>query len=411
MNKKSILTFIVVFLVINFIFNYFFHGSDSTPTDTSNYTIATSKKEYGQDDLVEVKIKNNTKTQATVTNDCPAEPLSVSAYVNNAWTPKTVSAEIKCPQVGNTILKPGEETSIKYSSWNHMLFGDVGRYKISATITPDDGTPPVTLESPEFEVKPQGWFGIAWHTVVYQPLFNALIFIASILPNHDFGWSIILFTILIRTLLLVPSQKALKSQRKMQELQPKLNRIREKYADNQEMIAKETMELWKENKVNPAGSCLPLLIQFPILIAIYQVIQNGLNPDNHYLLYTALQNFSLSNVSVNFLGILDLTSINTFVLPLIIGTLQFLQMRLAIYRAEKNKVKTDDKDKSAKKSETEIANQMMIYVMPVMIALFTASAPAGIGLYWGISTLYGIFQQLVVNRQVDTEKVKVKVVN
>lgn len=411
MNKKSILTFIVVFLIINFAINFFYRGNDvASPLNTGNFGIETTKKEYGQDDLVEVKIKNNTKSNATIANECPSEPLSITTYKDNVWIPKTVIAEIKCPNTQATVLKPGEETTILYSSWNHALFGEIGRYKISATIQPEDGSAPVTVETPEFEVKPQGWFGAIWHTLFYQPLFNALMFIASILPNNDFGWSIILFTILIRTLLLVPSQKALKSQRKMQELQPKLNRIREKYSDNQEMIAKETMELWKEHKVNPAGSCLPLLIQFPVLIAIYMVIQNGLNPDNHYILYGALQNFSLATVNINFLGILDLTSINTFVLPLIVGVLQFLQMRLAIYRNEKTTKTTEEKPEK-KKSETQMANEMMIYVMPVMIALFTASAPAGIGLYWGISTLYGIVQQLVVNRQVETESVKVRVVS
>lgn len=412
MNKKSILTFIVVFLIINFAFNFFNRGNDAaSPLNTGNYGIETTKKEYGQNDAIEVKIKNNTKSKATIANDCPSEPLNVSTYKDNAWTPKTVSAEIKCPNTEPTVLNPGEETTIHYSSWNHMLFGELGRYKISATIQPEDGSTPVTVEAPEFEVKPQGWFGSIWNSLFYQPLFNALIFIASILPNNDFGWSIILFTILIRTILLVPSQKALKSQRKMQELQPKLNRIKEKHGDNQEMVAKETMELWKEHKVNPAGSCLPLLIQFPVLIAIYQVIQNGLNPDNHYLLYQALQHFSLSTVNINFLGILDLTSINTFVLPLLVGVLQFLQMKLAIFRAEKKKKDSkEDTEKASKKSETQMANEMMIYVMPVMIALFTASAPAGIGLYWGISTLYGIVQQLVVNRQIESESTKVRVV-
>jgi YidC/Oxa1 family membrane protein insertase len=263
------------------------------------------------------------------------------------------------------------------------------------------------LETTEFEIKPQGWFGYIWTTVFFQPIYNVLIFIASVVPFNDLGLAIILLTILIRTILLLPSQKALKSQRKMNELQPKLAKIKEKYKDNQEMIAKETMALWKEYKVNPFGSCLPLLIQFPVLIALFYVIQDGLNPNNAFLLYEPLKHFSLQNIHVNFLNILDLTKINSIVLPLFVGGLQFLQMKLTM--ATKKDKKEDNNEKKAKGSEMEMAGKTMMYIMPVMIAIFTASVPAGVGLYWSVSTIYGIAQQIVVNKQVDDEKVKVKV--
>jgi len=137
------------------------------------------------------------------------------------------------------------------------------------------------------------------------------------------------------------------------------------------------------------------------------VIQSGLNPDNAHLLYGSLSQFRLSEINVNFLGILDLTKVNAFVLPLFVGGLQFLQMKLAIIRSGKKKETEGAKEK---KSETEMANQMMIYVMPVMIAVFTASVPAGVGLYWSISTAYGIAQQLIVNKQVSAETASVRVI-
>jgi YidC/Oxa1 family membrane protein insertase len=227
------------------------------------------------------------------------------------------------------------------------------------------------------------------------------------MPFHDLGLAIILLTIIIRTLLLLPSHKALKSQRKLQEIQPHLTHLREKYKDNQEMLAKETMAIWKEHKVNPFGSCLPLLIQFPILIALFYVIQTGLNPDNSYLLYEPLKGFSIANINVMFMGFLDLTKVNAFALPLFVGAMQFLQMKLAMAKSEKNKAK----DNKPKKNETEMMNNMMLYVMPVMIAVFTASVPAGVGLYWSVSTMYGIVQQLGVNKQVSGEKAKVRVIN
>ena len=163
-----------------------------------------------------------------------------------------------------------------------------------------------------------------------------------------------------------------------------------------------------EHKVNRMGCCLPLLIQFPILIALYYVVQNGLNPDNANLLYGGLQNFDYSKINVIFLNILDLTKINIFVLPLFVGGLQFLQMKLALVR---NKKKAEsNKDQAPKKSEMDAANGMMLYFMPAMIAVFTASVPAGVGLYWSTSTLYGIAQQMVVNAKADKDKTKVRVI-
>lgn len=213
---------------------------------------------------------------------------------------------------------------------------------------------------------------------------------------HDLGFAIILLTLLIRLVLLVPSQRAIVSQRKMQELQPKLDAVKKKYEGNQERIAQETMLLWKENKVNPLGSCLPIVIQFPILIALYYVIMNGLNPNNAYLLYAPLKNFDLSVIHANFLGILDLTRANTLVLPLIVGALQFFQLKLATMK--KKKPQEQDQKAPLKGSEMETVNKSMTYIMPVMIALFTLSVPAGVGLYWGISTLFAVGQQLVANR-------------
>ncbi|HLG25597.1 MAG TPA: YidC/Oxa1 family membrane protein insertase, partial [Candidatus Gracilibacteria bacterium] len=332
------------------------------------------------------------------------------------WQPVTKNVTLDCSTTADTILEPGQETTIQYTSWAHSIFGETGIYKISATIdVPDDATKNSVIESNEFEIKPEGFLGTLWTGGFYQPIYNVLIFLISIMPGHDLGLAIILLTIIIRTILLIPSHKALKSQRKLQELQPRLNHLKEKHKDNQEALAKETMLLWKEHKVNPFGSCLPLVIQLPVLIALFYVIQSGLNPDNAYLLYGGLQGFSLSNINVNFLGILDLTKINSIILPLLVGGLQFVQMKLAMMRTEKKK-KDAPADKEKKKSEMEMANQMMIYFMPIMIALFTASVPSGVGLYWCVSTLYGIAQQFVVNRQVSGEKgenpegVKVRVV-
>lgn len=367
----------------------------------------TTKKEYSQQELVTITIRNNTDFDATIKEECPDEPLDVFKKEKGEWTTIQNTKENGCESTEDHQIKAKEEITIDYKGWNHALFGETGIYKVSANIeVSEDNSKSKSYESNEFEVKSQGWFSFLWTAGFYQPVYNGLIYIASVLPGNDLGWAIILLTILIRTILLIPSHRAMKSQRRVQELQPKLNKLKEKYKDNQEALAKETMMLWKDNKVNPLSSCLPLLIQFPFLIAIFYVIQSGLNPDNVHLLYGPLKGFSLTNINTNFFGILELTKVNAFVLPLIVGGLQFFQMKLSMMR---NKKKGDDKKKKSG-GEMEMANQMMIYFMPVMIALFAASVPAGVGLYWSTSTLYGIAQQFIVNRQIETESSKVRVI-
>jgi YidC/Oxa1 family membrane protein insertase len=116
-----------------------------------------------------------------------------------------------------------------------------------------------------------------YNDIIYRPLLNLLVFFYNIIPGHDIGVVIILITIFIRLLLAPSFHKSLKSQKAMNELQPKLNEMREKHKDNKEAQAKAMMDLYKEHKINPLSSCLPLLIQLPILIGLYQVFRVALN--------------------------------------------------------------------------------------------------------------------------------------
>jgi YidC/Oxa1 family membrane protein insertase len=404
--KKNILNFVLIFLIVILVVNSYLKPKEEQGASAKKeISLTPVQKEFGQKDLVSAEIKNNTDQVVTLKNECPQEPLDVFRYINGEWTKLHKTAVISCAETKDLTLKPGEKYLISYNSWNYALFHDLGRYKLTATVLMN--AEEKTIESPEFEIKPQGIFSYLWTTLFYQPLYNILILLISIAPGKDLGLAIILLTMIIRTILLIPSQNALKSQRKMQEIQPKLNKIREKYKNNQEMIAKESMAIWKEHKVNPLGSCLPLVIQFPVFIAIFYVVREGLNPDNSYLLYDFLKNFSFENINVNFLGILDLTKINLIMLPLIVGGLQFLQMKLTTSGTKK----PDENKQEAKKtkSEMEIATGTMTYIMPVIVAIFTASVPAGVGLYYATSTIYGIIQQLVVNKQSTKGKAKVKV--
>lgn len=387
MNKKTlnnILKFLVIFLIVNYIYGVFVPKQTSTTT-VEPVRVVMSNNEYGKEALVTATIENNTDKDITIQNDCPGEPLDVYTYSSGEWKQVQANPTITCKSEKTITIKTKTSLKVPYDNWNYALFGNNGRYKVS--FKADDGK---QYESPEFTVVDQNILKWLWTTFFYQPIYNVLIFLTAKLPYHDLGFAIILLTIIIRVILLVPSQKALKSQKKMQELQPKLEEIKEKHKGDQQRISMETMELWKTHKVNPFGSCLPLLIQFPVFIALFYVVGSGLNPDHAHLLYSGFVAVAFNEINTNFLSILELTKPNTFVLPLIVGLLQFVQMKMTM---KKNTAK------AGKKSDMDMANSAMVYVMPIMVAFITVSVPAAAGLYWATSTLFGIAQQYVVNKE------------
>lgn len=388
---KQTLIFLVIFLIINYIFS-FFSSPEKEVAESGNLVFITTDTEYSRSSIVTLEIKNNTKEDILIPSECPNEPFNVYRYENNEWIQKTSTPKLDCGEAKDFILKPTEETKISYSEWNYSLFSELGRFKIEFP-TKINGKEKIVTTN-EFTIKEEGIFSKLWTGLIYRPIYNALIFLTSILPAHDLGWAIILLTIIIRTLLLAPSQKAMKAQKKMQEIQPKINQIKEKHKGDQQKIAMETMALWKEAKVSPMGSCLPLLMQIPFLIAIFYVTRDGLNPDNTYLLYKQYANFAISDINPIFLGILDLRKVEIYFLPILVGGLQFLQMKLSMSRNVKGQAQ----------NELMKANNMMLYFMPVMLAVFAASFPAGVALYTATSTIYGIIQQIIVNRSGDGKK-------
>ena len=138
--------------------------------------------------------------------------------------------------------------------------------------------------------------------ILTQPMFNGFVALYNLIP--DVGVVILVITILIKLILYPLTKSSIKSQKALTDLQPKLNELKEKYKDDKQRVAQETMRLYKENKVNPFASCLPLLIQLPILIALYYVLQIALKGDQFGLLYSFMNNpGSINRIS---LGLFDL---------------------------------------------------------------------------------------------------------
>ena len=385
-----ILFFALVFLLILQFFGNK-NGSDQNAEDI----VLSGKDSFSIGQQVMVDIKNNTDSEISIPLSCPNNPLEVSYYENGEWLMKDSQIdEPFCDQYPENItIAAGKNYQLEYSRWNWDLFSEQGKYKVSL-ITEKDGTEKVY--SHEFNVDTPSLIKRIWVEGLYRPIFNVLVFLISILPHHSLGWGIILLTLLIKLILLGPNHKALRAQKQMQKIQPQLEALKIKYKNDPQRLTQETMSLWKKYKVSPMSSCMPMLIQFPILIALFYVVKDGLDVVNPMILYSNLRFFDLQSIDPNFLGIIDLTQINLIVLPIIVGGLQFLQMHLTL-----GKQKEVTPAKQGDINPLPMMNKMMKYFMPGMIAVFTASLPAAVGFYWGTSTLFGIVQQLFVNRMKD----------
>src|SRR3989338_8199784 len=236
-----------------------------------------------------------------------------------------------------------------------------------------------------------------YNTFFYEPLFNLLVVLHNIIPGHDLGVAIVVLTVIIRLVLYPLSLKSIHAQKAMQDLQPKLDHIKKQYANNKEKQAEETMRLYKEEKINPLSSCLPVLLQLPFLIALFHVFQNGTKPESLASLYAFVPHPGAIS-SVGFYGLLDL-SVKSPVIAILAGLAQFWQGHMLLRRRPvvKNEA-TKDED------FTTIMNQQMTYVMPVVTASFAWSFPAGLGVYWFLSTLLLAIQQWYLFQEKDHKK-------
>lgn len=230
-----------------------------------------------------------------------------------------------------------------------------------------------------------------YHEGIYRPILNLLVVLYNHIPGHDIGLVIILVTIIIRLLLAPLFHKSLKGQKAMNALQPKLNDLREKHKGDKEAETRAMMELYREHKINPLSSCLPLLVQLPILIALYQVFVKALR-GNLEGLYHFVQNPGVLNPK--FLHFIDLSQPN-WIFALLAGITQFWQSRMMM----PSQPSTDATMKAMSVQTT--------YVLPAISFIIALKLPAGLPLYWIITTLFAIGQQYYINRIHDAEKVQV----
>jgi len=233
-----------------------------------------------------------------------------------------------------------------------------------------------------------------FHEGLYRPLFNLLIWLYDVIPGADIGFAIIALTVLVKLALWPLTNASLKSQKALQDLQPKLDALKTEHKEDKEKLAKAMMELYAKEKVNPLSSCLPILVQIPILIALYRVLSDGLHAESLAALYPFVHN--PGSINALFLGIVNLGQ-RSIPLAVLAGGFQFWQTRMLIARRPPKPVRGTE----GAKDEEMLAsmNQSMLYFMPVMTVVIGASLPGGLTLYWVAINVVSIVQQYLVFRK------------
>ncbi len=240
-----------------------------------------------------------------------------------------------------------------------------------------------------------------WNTVLYGPLLNALAFLVSVVPGGDVGLAVIILTILVKLLIFPLSQKSIESQVAMNLLAPEINKIKESGASKEEQ-AKMTFELYKRHKTNPFSGCLLILIQLPIIFALYYVFFKGINFDSE-LLYSFIK--VPEKMNMLFLGFLEISGKSLF-LALLAGVSQYLQ---AYFMPKPPAIKNSSSPTFAE-SFGKSMNMQMKYVFPFVVAFIAYTISGAVALYWITSNLFAVGQQIYVNKNeksVLDEEVKV----
>jgi len=229
-----------------------------------------------------------------------------------------------------------------------------------------------------------------FHEILYRPLFNALIFLYQYFSFHDLGIAIILLTIVIRLILFPLFYKGAKDQAIMQRLAPKIKEIQNNHKNDREKQAKALMDLYRQHRVSPFSGFLLLLIQLPILIALYRVFLAGFSVEALNNLYSFISKPEFLNHS--FLGVIDLSK-KSFLIIAAAAVIQYFQGKLSV-------VKTNKPFKDL--TTTERMSRQMIYFGPILtiIFLYFFNLPSAVALYWLTTSAFSVIQQIMINKKI-----------
>ncbi|OGY68233.1 MAG: hypothetical protein A3H63_01835 [Candidatus Harrisonbacteria bacterium RIFCSPLOWO2_02_FULL_45_10c] len=232
-----------------------------------------------------------------------------------------------------------------------------------------------------------------FQTIFFDPLFNGLVALYNTVAFHDLGLAIIFLTLIIRIIFLPLFYKSAKNQILIQRLQPEIQKIQHDHKDNKEKQAQAMMELYKKHQVNPFSGFLMLLVQLPVLIAIYQVFLQEFSPAVMDRLYSFVT--SPTEFNALFLGLLDLEKRSILMVGLA-AIMQYLQGKLSLPAAEKGR----------EPSPAEKIGRQMVFIGPVLTIVILSNLPAAVGLYWLITSVFSVVQQIYINKTLNISQEK-----
>lgn len=232
-------------------------------------------------------------------------------------------------------------------------------------------------------------------TFIFQPILNLLIWLYNVLPGNDMGLAIIALTVIVKLILYPFTAAQIKQQRALQDVQPKIDEVRKRLKDDKDAQAKELMDLYKKEKVNPASSCLPLLIQLPVFIGLFRALRDGLSSKSLNLLYPFVANPGTINNLM--FGVVDLSKPNV-ILAVLAGAVQFWQS-WQMFRKPSPTAPPPPEVRGSEGAKDEnmsaIMNKQMMYIMPIVTVFIGLSFPGGLALYWLVMSLLMVAQQAI----------------
>lgn len=235
-----------------------------------------------------------------------------------------------------------------------------------------------------------------YHTFIREPLYNGLILVMDLFPWADAGVAVIIFTIVVKLILFPLSKKAVITQLRMKEIEPEMNRIKEKIKDRQAQ-ALAVMELYKSKGVNPFSGILNIIIQLPILIALYTIfLRSGLPNVDIDILYPFVKVPELINME--FLGFVNIAE-KSIILSVIAAAAQYFQIRFSLPPTPPAKQNASFQEDLARN-----VNMQMRYLFPIIILFISYTATATIAIYLIISSLFTIGQELYIRKKLGMNK-------
>ena len=236
-------------------------------------------------------------------------------------------------------------------------------------------------------------FSFIFHNLFYRPLYNALVVLTAVVPNHDLGLAVVLLTLIVKTILIPISHKTIKTQKKLKELEPIMAKIKEDHKDQQEQALK-IMELYKEHGVNPFSGIFLMFVQLPIILALYFVFRQGIN-----LLSPDIYSFVIrpAMISPKLLGLIDLTQ-KSLILSLLVGITQFAQVQLSLPPPPPKSSKGEE---SFGDSLAQSMNFQVKFILPLFIMFISYNLNTAVSVYWIVNNLFMVVHELYVRRQAE----------